>query len=165
MSAKGAGSGRPAALPARALPGMGPGQPRDDAHLWLAFNLRAHHMQAQAVARRVVEAGESWGELDWLIAEHGLPERTMDAIFDAVLGYRVRRATYLKRADMTGQTASRELAALASAEMPTACSTGCGRYCRAGQPLLRIRERHRSRRRPSHDPHPWMRAKLGRATG
>jgi Fic family protein len=33
--------------------GHGSWQPRDDAHLWLTFNLRAHHMQAQTVARRV----------------------------------------------------------------------------------------------------------------
>jgi hypothetical protein len=32
-------------------------QPRDDVHLWLTFNLRAHHMQAQTVARRVEEIG------------------------------------------------------------------------------------------------------------
>lgn len=35
--------------------GHGSWQPRDDAHLWLAFNLRAHHTQAQTVARRVEE--------------------------------------------------------------------------------------------------------------
>jgi Fic family protein len=67
-------------------------RPRDDAHLWLAFILRAHRMQAQTVARRVAEAGATWGELAQLAAEHGLPERAVDAMFDAVLGYRVRRA-------------------------------------------------------------------------
>ena len=81
-------------------------QPRDDAHLWLAFNLRAHHMQAQTVARRVEEAGITWTELDALIAEHNLPERAIEATFDAVFGYRVRRAGYLKRAEVTEQTAT-----------------------------------------------------------
>src|ERR1700761_6941659 len=36
--------------------GHGSWQPRPDAHLWLAFNLRAHHMQAQTLARRVEDA-------------------------------------------------------------------------------------------------------------
>jgi Fic family protein len=144
--------------------GHGSWQPREDAHLWLTFNLRAHHMQAQTVARRVAEAGDTWGELDQLIAMHGLPERTLDALFDAVLGYRVRRATYLKRADITEQTATRDLAALASAEILTAHSTGRGRYYTAGHPLRQIRERRRSGRKPLHDPYPWMRTKLGQAT-
>jgi Fic family protein len=136
-------------------------QPRDDAHLWLAFNLRAHHMQAQTVARRVDEAGATWSELDQLIADHDFPERTMDALFDAVLGYRVRRATYLKRADMSEQTATRDLAALAAAGLLNAHSSGRGRYYTSGQPLLQIRERRRPTRRPLTDPYPWMRATLG----
>lgn len=37
--------------------GHGFWHPRADAHLWLTFNLRAHHMQAQTVARRVDEPG------------------------------------------------------------------------------------------------------------
>ena len=46
--------------------GHGSWQPRADPHLWLTFNLRAHHMQAQTVARRVNEAGQTWSELDVL---------------------------------------------------------------------------------------------------
>ncbi len=40
--------------------GHGSWQPRDNAQLWLTFNLRAHHMQAQTVARRVREADLTW---------------------------------------------------------------------------------------------------------
>ncbi len=80
--------------------GHGSWQPRDDAHLWLAFNLRAHHMQAQTVARRVAEADATWIELDQIVSEHSLPDRMTDAMFDAVLGYRVRRAIYIKRAEV-----------------------------------------------------------------
>jgi Fic family protein len=141
--------------------GHGTWQPRDDAHLWLAFNLRAHHMQGQTVARRVDEAGLTWAELNQLITEHGLPDRTMEAIFDAVLGYRVRRAIYLKRSDTTEQTATRDLAALASEGILTPQGNGRGRYYIAGEPIRQIQERRRSRRVPLHDPYPWMRARLG----
>jgi Fic family protein len=140
--------------------GHGHWEPRDDAHLWLTFNLRAHHMQAQTVAWRVEEAGRTWIELDQLTTEHGLPERTTDAMFDAVLGYRLRRATYLKRADISEQTATRDLAALTSAGILTAEGNGRGRFYTAGEPIREIRERRRARREPLRDPYPWMRAKL-----
>jgi len=144
--------------------GHGCWQPRDDAYLWLAFNLRAHHMQAQTVARRVKEADVTWIELDDLAGQLGLPERTIDAMFDAVLGYRVRRATYLKRAEITDQTATRDLAALATEGIVTAHGTGRGRFYTAGQPLRDIQERRRAQRAPLRDPYPWMRAKLGEPT-
>jgi Fic family protein len=141
--------------------GHGYWQPSDDAHLWLTFNLRAHHMQAQTVARRVEEAGRTWTELDQLVTNHRLPERTLDAMFDAVLGYRVRRATYLKHAEITEQTATRDLAALAAEGILTAQGNGRGRYYIAGEPIRQIQDRRRARRTPLRDPYPWMRAKLG----
>jgi Fic family protein len=140
--------------------GRGSWPPRDNAHMWLTFNLRAHHMQAQTIARRVGEAGDTWKELDALVSAHDLPERAMEAMFDAVLGYRVRRAGYLKRADVTEQTATRDLAALTAAGILTAHGNGRGRYYVAGEPLHLIQERRRSRRMPLRDPYPWMRAKL-----
>jgi hypothetical protein len=88
----------------------------------------------------------------------------IDAMFDAVLGYRVRRATYLKRAEITDQTATRDLAALASAGILIPHGNGRGRHYTAGEPLLQIKARRRSRRAPLRDPYPWMRAKLGQPT-
>ncbi len=145
--------------------GHGHWQPRGDAHLWLAFNLRAHHMQAQTVARRVDEAGSTWIELDHLTTSHHLPERTTDAMFDAVLGYRVRRATYLKRVEITEQTATRDLAALASEGILKAQGNGRGRFYVAGEPLRQIQEARRARRAPLRDPYPWMRAALSQPAG
>lgn len=145
--------------------GHGHWEPRDDAHLWLTFNLRAHHMQAQTVARRVDEAARTWIELDQLVADHHLPERTTDAMFDAVLGYRVRRAIYLKHAEVTEQTATRDLAALAAEGILTPQGNGRGRYYIAGEPIRQIQERRRARRTPLLDPYPWTTAKLGEPPG
>lgn len=125
--------------------------------------MTAHHMQAQTVARRVRDADATWIELDQLIATHNLPERVIDAMFDAVLGYRVRRATYLKRAEVTDQTATRDLATLATEGILTPHGNGRGRYYTAGDPLSQIQERRRARRTPLRDPYPWMRAKLDQA--
>jgi Fic family protein len=144
--------------------GHGSWLPRDNAHMWLAFNLRAHHMQAQTVARRVEEAVVTWNELEQLVTGHGLPDRTMDAMFDAVLGYRVRRGGYIKRADITEQTATRDLAALTSAAILTAHGNGRGRYYTAGEPLQQIQQRRRAGRKPLRDPYPWMRTKLAEPT-
>jgi len=140
--------------------GHGSWQPRGDAHLWLSFNLRAHHMQAQTVARRVEEASATWEELDQLVKVHGVPERTMDAMFDGVIGWRIRRAGYMNRAAVSEQTATRDLAALTSAGILAARGNGRGRYYVAGQPLRDIQEHRRAWRMPLRDPYPWMRAKL-----
>jgi Fic family protein len=135
-------------------------KPRGDAHLWLAFILRAHHMQAQTLARRVAEAGQTWAELEALAATGGLHERTLDAMYDAVLGYRTRRSAYMKRADVTEQTATRELAALTAAGILAAKGTGRGRHYVAGPVLREIGERRRSARNPIRDPYPWIRPRL-----
>jgi Fic family protein len=145
--------------------GHGSWQPRPDPHLWLAFNLRAHHMQAQTIARRVSEAGATWDELDQLAARNGLPERTLDPVFDAVLGYRVRRGGYVKRAGVTDQTATRDLAALGAAGLLVARGNGRGRYYIAGSSLREIQDRRRADRRPLRDPFPWMHAKLAEKPG
>jgi hypothetical protein len=82
-------------------------------------------------------------------------------MFDAVLGYRVRRATYRKRAEVTEQTATRDLGALPSGAILLPQGNGRGRYYIAGVPIRQIRERLRRLRAPLLDPYPWMRAKLG----
>jgi Fic family protein len=140
--------------------GHGSWMPRGDAHLWLAFILRAHHMQAQTLARRVAEADQTWVELEALTAVHGLPERTQDTMYDAVLGYRTRRSAYMKRAEVTEQSATRDLAALTAAGILAAQGTGRGRHYIAGPILRQIQERRRSARRPIRDPCPWMRSTL-----
>lgn len=140
--------------------GHGVWAPRPDAHLWLSFCLRAHHMQAQTMARRFNDAGRYWDRLDRLAARHHLPDRALDALFDAVLGYRVRRGGYMKRVEIEGHTATRDLAHLADLGLLAAQGAGRGRYYVAAGPLVEIREDVRSKRQPLVDPYPWMRSKL-----
>jgi Fic family protein len=142
--------------------GHGVWAPRPDAHLWLSFFLRAHHMQAQTMARRIADAGQHWMHLDRLVGEHKLPERVMDPLFDAVLGYRVRRGSYMKRATVEGHTATRDLAHLADLGLFTAHGSGRGRYYTAAGALLQARDDVRSKRTSITDPYPWMRSKLAK---
>src|ERR1700722_5800911 len=81
--------------------GHGSWPARGDAHLLVRFNLRAHHRPAPTMGRRVSEGGKAWVDLEALRMEHGLPERTMEAMFDAGIGYRVRPAGYLRAAGAT----------------------------------------------------------------
>jgi Fic family protein len=95
-----------------ATTGQGSWRPRADAHLWAAFNIRAHHMQAQTVAQRVSEASAIWGELDTLVSAKHLSDRVTGILYEAVLGYRVRRFGYMKMTGVEKHTATRDLGRL-----------------------------------------------------
>jgi hypothetical protein len=73
-------------------------------------------------------------------------------MFDAVLGYRVRRGGYMKRTGVTEQTATRDLTALASAGILSPHGTGRGRHYIADDPLDTIQHRRRATRKPSVTP-------------
>ena len=143
-----------------ALTGGGSWHPGNDAGLWVKFNLRAHHMQAQTLQRRFREAEATWTAIDALIAQHGLPERVGDALFDAILGYRVRRPGYVKRAGIEERTATRDLNQLVTAGLLDAVGQTRGRYYTASQRLRRISADTRSDRAALIDPYPWLPARL-----
>jgi hypothetical protein len=92
-----------------AATGFGSWQPGNDATLWVKFNLRAHHMQAQTMRRRFDEAETQWREIDNLLVDHRLNDRVGAALFDAVLGLRVTRPSYVKLTELDERTATRDL--------------------------------------------------------
>lgn len=144
-----------------AITGKGHWAPRPDAHLWISFNIRAHHMQAQTVARRIDDAAAIWEELDELALEHSLPERTIGLLYEAVLGYRIRRSSYTKTTKIIDdRTATRDLARLTGVGLLHAVGVTRSRHYVAGDPLIAIRRNSRSKRRDIVDPFPWMKAKL-----
>lgn len=142
------------------ITGQGVWKPRPDAHLWVAFNLRAHHMQAQTIAQRLDETIAIWDELDRLVAENRLPERVTAQLYDAVLGYRLRRSTYAKATDSEERTASRDLGRLVDLGILVPRGEARGRHYVAGDVLTDLRRRCQERRRPLVDPFPWMRQRL-----
>jgi Fic family protein len=146
-----------------AITGQGSWRPRTDAHLWAAFNIRAHHMQAQTVAQRVSEASEIWGELDTLVSTNRLPERVTGILYEAVLGYRVRRSGYMKMTDVEKHTATRDLGRLAELGLLHPQGETRGRHYVSGERLRELREECRRRRQPLVDPYPWMRTRLAEA--
>jgi hypothetical protein len=120
-------------------------------------------MQAQTVAQRVSEASAIWTELDALAADRRLPERVTGILYEAVLGYRIRRSGYMRMAEIEKHTATRDLSRLADLGFLTPQGETRGRHYLAGERLREIRDECRKQRRPLADPYPWMRTRLAEA--
>lgn len=146
-----------------AATGRGSWQPDNDATLWVKFNLRAHHMQAQTVRRRFDEAEAQWRAIDELLTAHKLNDRVGAALFDALLGLRITRPSYVKLTELDERTATRDLVAAADRGLLEARGERRGRYYVAGQPLRSIQEQLRKERRPLEDPYPSLLGEIRRA--
>ncbi|MGO1315637.1 MAG: Fic family protein [Cellulomonadaceae bacterium] len=139
-----------------AATGAGAWAPQRDAHLWVKFNLRAHHLQAQTVRGRWRRAQDAYGMLDALVATHGLPDRVVDLLYTALLGFRLRRPTYVKQSGVDARTASRDFRALSELGLLRPIGETKGRHYLRGTALEEIRLALRAARTTLEDPFPWM---------
>lgn len=146
-----------------AATGHGAWNPGNDATLWVKFNLRAHHMQAQTMRRRFDEAEIQWRALDELAARHRLNERIGAALFDALLGLRVTRPSYVKLTELDERTATRDLVGAANLGLLEARGERRGRHYVAGEPLRQIQNELRAQRKPLTDPYPTLLGEIRRA--
>lgn len=135
--------------------GEGAWSPQNDARPWVRFCLQAHYIQAVSVLRRVQESEKIWEALEALLSEKkGLPERTIQALFDATLGMRVRNSSYrsvLKRVsseEISNQVATSDLRAIVDAGLLEQHGKKRGTYYVAAPPLVEIRERVKKGRKP-----------------
>jgi Fic family protein len=143
--------------------GQGSWQPTRDATLWVKFNLRAHHLQAQTIRRRFAEAEKQWSLIDDMLREHRLPDRLGNALFDALLGLRVTRPSYLKFADVDERTATRDLVGAAELGLLEAHGERRGRHYLGGARLRAVRDGLRNQRQPLTDPYPSLSDEIRRA--
>lgn len=90
--------------------------PERDTHPWIRFCLRAHHRQAQMAQRRFDLYARVWQSLTEAAARDGFAERVAYALMPAVFGGRVRRSVYQHDAELTDQTAMRDLRELVRAK-------------------------------------------------
>ncbi len=139
-----------------AATGGGAWHPDRSTRLWVKFNLRAHHMQAQTLRRRVAEAERQWTLIDSLISRHGLPDRAGDAIFDGLLGLRVTRPSYIKRSEVEDRTATRDLARLVELGLLEPHGQTRARYYTAGALLREQMQKLRDQRVALKDPYPGL---------
>jgi Fic family protein len=124
--------------------GKGAWHPANDARPWLRFILTAHLRQAHTMLRRVKESERLWVELESVVSRRGLPDRTINVLFDAAQRLRVRNSTYraslADSEEITEQTASRDLADLVRHELLTAHGKARGRYYTAGTAIVELRQ-------------------------
>jgi Fic family protein len=123
--------------------GHGRWNPESDAHPWVRYCLQAHYIQAASVLRRVQESEELWSKLDKLRDKHGLPERTISALFDAAIGLRIRNSSYrltLKGygEGISNQLATGDLRAMVQAGLLKQLGAKRGTYYQAADPLTKI---------------------------
>ena len=142
--------------------GAGRWQPMGDARPWVQFILTAHLRQARTLVRRVKESEAIWTRLEALVARHGLPERTLPALFDAAMGYRLRNSTYravladsVDDQEVTDATASRDLRQLVAMGLLVPFGEKRGRFYRASSELTAVRQEVLERRDPRDDSDPF----------
>jgi Fic family protein len=111
---------------------------------WIQFVLTAHLNQAMERASRIVAAGQASTALSGLLEAANIDDRAMDALFDALFGATVTRGRYITSLGEAGteispQTATRDLTALAQAGFLTATGEKRGRAYIAAPTLLDLR--------------------------
>jgi Fic family protein len=119
---------------------------------WVRFCLTAHFRQVTTLLRRTREIQRIWDQLEALVRDLRLPERSIFALADATLGLQVRNNTYRAAADITMTLASRDLKALVDAGLLESRGEKRGRHYRGTARLRAIRDRAGEPRHPILDP-------------
>jgi Fic family protein len=123
--------------------GGGSWHPERDARPWIRFCLTAHYQQAGTLLRRTRELGRLWELLETEAGKRGLPERMILALADAAMGHRVRNATYRSAAEVSENTAGRDLKVLVDQELLVAEGEKRGRFYTGSAILRDLRARVR----------------------
>jgi Fic family protein len=128
-------------------------QSERDTRPWIRFCLTAHFQQVQTALRRTQAAEQLWEEIDTLLAWPIAHPRAVGPLYDAANGLRIRNTTYRSSVraaegiDISEQTASRDLRALAESGLLAPRGERRGRTYTAGPRLQglarRVREAHR----------------------
>lgn len=140
--------------------GGGSWRPDQDSTAWLRFSLTAHLRQARTMLQRVRESERMWSELETLVKGRKLPDRSVMALFDAMIGLRVRNATYRayfedSPEEITEATATRDLQKLVKADLLAATGERRGRHYMAQPALVAIRQAVIRTRAPRDDTDPF----------
>ncbi len=108
--------------------------PERDAHGWVRFCLRVHHLQAQLVAQRVSITARIWDAASDLASSYDLHERMVTALYSAAGGH-LRRATYARDEDLSRDQALRDVNLLVRLGLIAPAGRGNQRYYVAGADL------------------------------
>ncbi len=126
--------------------------PQRDARPWLRFALRAHHHQATVFDHQITETDRLWSLLDQERIGAGMDERNMGSLYNAAMGFRVRRSDHIAYAAVSERVASSDLKKIVDLGFLVAVGERRGRYYRASDRLRQLRLAVRSERPPITDP-------------
>ncbi|MBF6606656.1 MAG: Fic family protein [Chloroflexi bacterium] len=132
--------------------GQGTWRPERDARPWIRFVLTAHYRQALTMIRRAEEAERRWTLLTREATRLKLPERSVPALFNAALQFRLRNADYREVAEVNEHIAGRDLGRLVASGLLGAKGERRGRYYVATARLLALDASIRTERKPVEDP-------------
>ena len=132
--------------------GGGRWSPENNALPWVKYCIEAHWIQATSVLRRVRESERMWHELEEQAEIHGLPYRTLAALFDAAIGLRVRNSSYRAVLEAWGEPISNQVA---TTDLRAMVQTGLlrqegkkrGTFYVPGEPMIEMITRVRAGRR------------------
>ncbi|WP_343952868.1 Fic family protein [Nonomuraea longicatena] len=127
--------------------------PHGDTLSWVRFCLRAHHLQAQRVARRLAEAGEIWVLLEKQIEADGLNPRAVSALYEVFVNRRLRRTRYQADEVLSQGQAVRDLRDLAAKGWLRPYGETKGRYYAPGPRMAVIKADFAERAEPLRDPY------------
>jgi Fic family protein len=134
--------------------GRGHWEPSEaDTRSWVRFCLRAHHLQAQQVQRRLKDAGKVWMLLEEQVDGEGLPPRCVAALYQVFVSRRVRRGTYQSDEALSQGQAARDLRELVKHQWLIPYGETKGRFYAPGTKMNQIREDFAARIVPLRDPY------------
>jgi Fic family protein len=127
--------------------------PHGDTLNWVRFCLRAHHLQAQRVQRRLSEAGEVWMLLEERVDADGLNARTVSALYEVFVNRRLRRSRYQLDESLSQGQAARDLRDLTAKGWLTPYGETRGRFYAPGSRMQAIKDEFGARVVPLRDPY------------
>lgn len=121
-----------------ALVGQGSWHPKNEARPWIRFILKAHLVQAYRILWLNDLLERAWKMAEEIASEKGFPERTHQAITDAILKLRIKNSSYRAFAGVSENLASRDLKMLVDARVLVAAGEKRGRHYKASPQLAEM---------------------------
>ena len=139
--------------------------PQRSARPWIEFCLTAHYRQALTLKRWILEIEALWDACLQIASEHRLQERVIGTLCDAARGRRLWRSLYVKIVkdstgdDISEHQATRDLTAMASADLLLAHGDKRGRHYVASPELRKVWTEIRETRPPQSAVDPYVLAR------
>jgi len=120
--------------------GGGSWHPRNDARPWVRFILKAHLVQAYRILWLNDQFDRVWKEVERIGKGKNLPERTLQAVADAIFGLKIKNSSYRTFAGISENLASRDLKLLVDKGILVPSGEKRGRVYEASPKIKEVRK-------------------------